>query len=781
MPRFLVDLLIRHQTWVLVFVTLLTVLASIPAQKITFDRRIDRMFAADDPLFRSYQDLKEWFGASETCFVGYDDPQLFSVEGLRRLELLHRKLESTPGVRRVTSLKSVRRPSAPLDPRTFSQQLAANTITPDELRDEILQSRLYGGRLVSESGETPILIVELAPHLIRRMPVLPAIRQVCAESQPPAMVIGEPVLVDEVFTTLERDGVLLGVASSLILTLVIGVIFQNLRWILLPFAVVQATLIWTKALLVISNMQLSMVSSPLVALVTVIGVATLVHIAVRFRDERTRSNTHQALTVTLMKIVPAIFWSCATTMAGFAALTVTKVLPVRDFGIMMSIGAGLVFVAAMLIVPPFVLLFPRLGDRPATAIGEVRLRGMLNRLATGIDRHPWAVLASVAILFLLVGLGISRLEMATDFNDNFRKDSPVVRSFDFMASRMQGINAMDVMIELPDDPNPLPSDPGSPNGSGSGSGNGDGNGSGNGKSNRFNDLTQRIRLAQAELEDGDLIAQTMSLPDLLDFVSLKGKENHESQRGFRRLIPQVIDPLAALSDQSKLKLLETVSPTLIGRFWNREAGATRIVVQGRKAPGAHEKQKMVERVEAVADQHFPGSRVTGMFVLMVYLTQSLMRDQWISFAVSMGAIFGLLTIAFRSVKLGVISIIPNIAPILMVLGAMGWLGLKVNMATAMLASVSLGLAVDSGIHYIFRYKQERASGKDHTSAIASVQESVGMAMILSNLALIAGFLVLLMSSLIPTVHFGMLVSVAMVGGLLGNLLLLPLLLKWAAS
>lgn len=765
--------LVRYRGVLLGLAFALFALAYFPSTKITIDRRIDRMFSPEDERFKNYQDFKSCFGDSETTVVGYDDPQLFSVEGMQRLESFHDQISEVNGVTSVLSLKSVFRQSAPLDRRRFSQQLAANAVTPEALRSEILSSRIYRGRFVSEDGKTPLLWVEIASSAKRsvdRASSIRDLRKVCADFDPTAVLAGGPVLVDEVFTNLERDGWTLGVVSSLVLTFVIAILFRNLRWVLLPMAVVQATLVWTKAILVLSGLQLSMVSSPLVALVTVIGVATIVHITVRFREERQILDTEAAFIATLKHIGPAIFWTCATTVAGFAVLMVTRVLPVRDFGIMMSIGSALVFVAAIMLAPAFILMFPSIGNRPATNSGEKWLGKLLGITAGVIERNPKSVLTVVGVFVALVGFGISKLQMATDFNENFRKESLVVKSFDFLAKRLEGINVLEVVIDVP---------PGLAHRSRT-----DNDHENKGQSTDFNQFTNQLRELQRSLEAQPRIAQSMSLADVLDIVSLGGNAPNSEQasetkpRGLRGLLDRVPDPLANLSDRAKLGLLETVFPSQMSRFWNRDSAVTRIVVQGKRAVGSEEKHAMIRELDEATQRQFPGARVTGSYVLMVYLMDSLMKDQWITFAISIALILAMLSIAFRSLRLGVIGLIPNVTPILMVLGAMGWLGMKINIASAMLASVSLGLSVDFSIHYITRYLHELSKGKDFFQAIAAVQGSVGLAMVLANLALISGFLVLLLSSLIPTVHFGMLVSVAMMGGLIGNLFILPLLLRY---
>jgi predicted RND superfamily exporter protein len=136
-----------------------------------------------------------------------------------------------------------------------------------------------------------------------------------------------------------------------------------------------------------------------------------------------------------------------------------------------------------------------------------------------------------------------------------------------------------------------------------------------------------------------------------------------------------------------------------------------------------------------------------------------------------------MSVAFRSLRIGLISLIPNIFPILLVIGTMGWIGLPVNIATAMIASVSLGLTVDSSVHYITSYHAARRRGASVSNALEATNQGVGLALVFANVALVAGFSVLTLSHFIPLVYFGILVSVSMLGGLFGNLVLLPLLLR----
>ncbi|MDX1966624.1 MAG: MMPL family transporter, partial [Planctomycetaceae bacterium] len=183
-------------------------------------------------------------------------------------------------------------------------------------------------------------------------------------------------------------------------------------------------------------------------------------------------------------------------------------------------------------------------------------------------------------------------------------------------------------------------------------------------------------------------------------------------------------------------------------------------------------------VQSIARRQFPEAQVTGLYVLLANVISSLMDDQLTSFLTSAIGIFLCITLATRSVPIGVIALFPNLFPLLLVIGGMGWFGVPINIGTAMIASVSFGLTVDASLHYLAEYLELRRSGSDHHSAVLATHGNVGRALVFANLALIFGFAVLALSNFIPLIYFGVLVSLSMLGGLVGNLVLLPLLLHW---
>jgi hypothetical protein len=203
----------------------------------------------------------------------------------------------------------------------------------------------------------------------------------------------------------------------------------------------------------------------------------------------------------------------------------------------------------------------------------------------------------------------------------------------------------------------------------------------------------------------------------------------------------------------------------------------RIMLRARERQPSEAKRRLIEQVERISREEFPDAEVTGFFVLLTRLIDSVMRDQWLTFGLAVVGVGCMMVVAFRSPVLALIALVPNTVPILIVLGLMGWLGLRINLGAAMIAAVSMGLSVDSSIHYITSYRRALRDGKSVQDAINTVQHTVGRAMVFSTLALVVGFSVLCTSQFVPTVYFGFLVGLSLLGGLAGNLVVLPLLLS----
>lgn len=843
----LVQKLLRWRLIVLPVVAILFVLSLPIAARLEFDQSIESLYAEDDEYFSAYDRSKKLFGGDEFAIVAWPEDGLFEPGGdvvsersRDRIEDLGRKLAAVPGVY-PESLQTL--PAATDVQGRIGDALRALglPIVFSRLIDHLDFSaeqnqavKLAEGILVGEDRHTTAIVVRLKPATTEtpRGETIARIRELATSHDPPAFVVGEPVQVHDMFRYVEEDGRVLFHVSLVLLAAVLFLIFRTLRWVLLPLVVVLITIRWTEAILVLSGAKLSMVSSMLNSLVTIIGIATAMHIALRFREKRQSGSLSReaALASTMSELTPAIFWTCATTAVGFAALLSSEITPVRSFGLMMSLATLIVFVVVVLITPGGMARWrrridetqpPTIGSRlldlaigdPVPANAERHLVAALGGVGRFAHQRPTIVGFTAAAIIAIAGLGITRLQVETDFSRNFREDSSLVQSLNFFESKLGGAGTWEVNFAAPkklsDDylsrvraiAADLRDELGGPDFGSSGSGE---SAAVSTQASTAVGSSEDVASAVPAVEDSKLATGSLTNPlagRLTKVVALTDGLD---------LVPQKVGAgflAKQFSLEQRLTMLQAIQPEFLKGLYNADQGRMRIMLRGLERQPSASKLWLISRVREIVEkveQGEVGSRnaavgetdatppknsgvrvptsdfaeTTGLFVLLTFLIESLLRDQLVSFVIAAVGIGLMLSLAFRSVRLGIAALVPNLFPIVLVIGFMGWIGLPINIATAMIASVSMGLTVDSSVHYLAQYQRLRRQGEPVAGALEKTQTSVGRALVFANVALVAGFSVLTLSHFIPLVYFGILVSVAMLGGLAGNLFLLPLLLSF---
>jgi len=746
------DVLVRYRNWLLL-AAVVTLAVCIPiAGRLTFDQTIESFFAPDNPDIQLLLESRQDFGGDEFVIVAWQESELIHVNpdndipelsdsATRRITELSQKLSELPGVDagRTRDLERFLKKS-PYNKNTREKMLNLFTgvlISPDQKSTAIVLQLLAAGNSPVSRGET-----------------VAAIRETAAATVPGAAVAGEAVQIQDMFNLVERDGNVLYIASLVVLSVMLLVIFRNLRWVLASVGIVIASVALTRAMLVIWGAQLSMVSSMLNSLVTVISIGTTTHIIVYYREMRATCEQHEATVRTLRDLWHPVMWTVITIAVGFAALLVSDIIPVRSFAIMMTLGTLTVLLVSIAVLPATFAS----GNVPIP--GRVRMEEpldrLLDRMAHAIDRHPIATTIWCLVLTAVTAPGLFFMQVETDFSKNFRESSPIVRSLKFVESNLGPAGSWDVAFDVQD---PITND--------------------------FLDSTRELTDRLLGLNEEGIELNILSLNDGIDIPPRFG---------------------------NALKRLNTFTnkqPDLVAGFYNPDRHRMRIVLHSKEQQPTHLKLAQIERVRDVVANHFDkqhaieterahaalvasgaavtssvsappneSATATGLFVLMAHIIDSLLADQIRSFTVaSLGTVI-CMWIAFGSLRIGLISLVPNVFPIALVTGSLGLLNVPVNIGTAMIASVAMGFT--ASVHYVAVF-QKSLPEVGVTRALQIAQSGVGVAVVLAHIALVAGFMVLTVSEFIPLVYFGALLSLSMIGGLISDLILLPLLLRWTTK
>jgi len=733
--------LIRQKWPLLIFTALVSVALIEPASRLKLDESIESLYDARDPSLLAYQRSKEAFGGDEFVLVAYQSEDATDHDELRRIRDFAEELSQVPGVQAASTQDlwhTLRNPRATGIVRV-ALRLSAT---------ENALLKLSRHVLIGEDNRTVCIVLRLADEAqsgVPRKVTFGQIRKLAEQHSPRAYVAGEPVQIYDMFRYVSQDSWLLGIASSVLLMIVILIFFRNIRWVILPIVIIQTTLLWTCGLLELSGLKLSMVSSMLTSLITVITIASTMLVTVLYREFREHAPREEAFHKTFVWLAEPFFWISLTTAIGFASLLTSGATPVRSFSIMMALGSMLIPLLCLLILPGGILIGNMQSD-PTTPFGEKFLGRQLTRLTDWSENYPWRILGGTIALSVLGIWGLARLSVETDFSKNFRHSSSIVQAIEFFEKNMGGVGSWEVAFDVPHRLEEISLD-------------------------RVRELAAELR--ELKLPDGTGLTKVIALTDGLELVP-RIPIGEDERRG--RLFPGIPRFRDAILKERQ-EILAELQPEMEPSLYNNKLGRMRIVLRSLEQKPAEVKLELIRMVEETSRKYFPDAKASGLYVLLTNMITSLLGDQTKSIILSTLGITACMVLALRNFKLGLISLIPNLLPLLLVIGGMGWVGIPINIGTAMIASVSLGLTIDNTIMYLEDYQKSRKSGLTHLAAIQAANGSSGLALLIANIALIVGFSVLALSNFLPMVYFGVMVSLAMLGGLIGNLILLPVLIK----
>lgn len=564
---------------------------------------------------------------------------------------------------------------------------------------------------------------------------------------------GVPAIVVDMVKAIEGDFRSFFGLSIVFVCAFLLIVFRRLAWVLLPLCATGATVTWTMFGMQALDKKVTVITANVPALLLVIGLAHSIHLVVRFRELLARFPGEDRWT-RVGRLVRGLVWPClftaTTTAAGFASLYYAGSRPIIDFGFFMAAGVGLSFLFSFIFLPAGMLLLPETSEgrleRSARALSGLG-RGSLNRKGV--------VLGLTVAAVALACWGITRIQVEARFIDYFRPSSPIHVGLKYVDENLGGTSALEIVL--------------------------DGRKKGAFGGGQAENLDKAAAVV-AWLEARDEVGAVMSFPGLIDEVRKLFPQMKRSQMAgalFFQLTPDMLSPYVVTQ---KREVAGEIVPL---------ASRLRIVARVRETHPDLKRHELIRELRAFLAETFPPepaeglpegappairAEITGMFVLYANMLASLAKTQVTTSLIAILAIWVMLSFLFRNPFAALLALIPNMVPILLVLGAMGWAGIPLDMATVMIASVSLGIGVDCAIHYLFRYREEIGKDGDLAAAIERSHGSIGTSILYTSLTSVVGFVVLVVSEFLPNAYFGLFTAFAMVAALFAMLTLLPVLI-----
>ena len=795
----------------LLLLALLLLLFAAYIPRFELDVSADSLLLENDADLEYYRDIRARYGSDDYLIITYAPKgDLFAEENLNRLRQLRDRLKRIEYVESVTTILDVPLlESPPLTIDEFSQ--GAPTLEQPETdremaRNELLQSQLYRNRLISPNGDTCAIQVQLyydeAYQELRRSrdqlrekrlagelteteeqqlqqvnieferysrqlrereaTLIRQVRSTMNDYRPHAEMHlgGVPMIVADMMDFIRHDLAVFGVGVLAILALMLFAVFRKLRWILLPLFTAAATGIVTTGFLGMVGWSVTVVSSNFFALVLIFSLSLTIHLIVRYRElHRQRPDTDQRLLVsaTLRSKAAPCFYNVLTTMVAFGSLMVSGIRPVIEFGWIMVFALAVSMLLAFTLFPATLMLTrpgrPRHGRDVMGAI-----TGAIARL---VGHHPGKLMLLTLLLFVFGSVGVSRLTVENRFIDYFHSSTEIFQGMKLIDEKLGGTTPMDVIIDAPPDyeldmgwEDPFAEDE-------------EENGGFTTRSYWFNtQMLEQVASIHRYLDSLPETGKVLSLHTAMTMLeSLKGDETVDNfflSVLYKRLPPEV--------------MAQMVSPYL-----SEDGQQLRIAIRVYESDiGLNRKQlldKISQHLRAERESKDEQVHLSGMVVLYNNLLQSLFRSQIQTLGMVFLAILITFALVFRSIKVATIAIVPNIIPVVLVLGLLGGLGIPLDIMTITIAAITVGIAVDDTIHYVYRYHEEWLMDGDYLASVPRAHNSIGRAMYYTSMAITTGFIAMVLSDFMPTIYFGLFTAIAMISALLTNMTVLPILLS----
>ncbi|MFH1459488.1 MAG: MMPL family transporter [Candidatus Omnitrophota bacterium] len=710
----------------------------------TLDNGIEVWFSETNPAYIDFIDFRDSFEGNRYLWIVLRAKDIFSLDILEYVKEKTLELEDVTGVRKVYSLQNSNKViSTPdgVEINPLLNDLSVNNLS--KIRKYALEDELFQGYLVSEDAAYTSIIVTFENLDVNKVDkVREQIRRIVFRDNPPQMKIYFLGEIESIFQFNEFSKQNQTIFPLLIITatcLLIFFVYRDWRRVGIVLFTIMVSVFVTLSLYALLGFTLNLITGMIIPLIAILSISAAIHIMGYFDEmDACIRDKREVFIRTVSFIITPCFISSATTALGLFSLIVSTVEPVKHFGLVSCIGIIFSFCAAIIIVPTLLLVSPQHINKSK----GLELNKLLKVIQI-INQKKYKVVlwvAAIGTIFML--FGITKIVIETNELEWFKKDSDFYKTVVLIDNDLCGVTDLEVIIKgKPDDlNNPI--------------------------------ILERIDKLSAEIRKMPYVKKVISLATYVKRVN-KALNNDDPQYyrvpEQRELIAQELF-LFSFSDAGRNEL---------ERYVSSDYSRGRISIKIKKISSAEIVQLSYD-VKRLAEESFKDNDIqfslSGFSYMYAELEENLQDSQIKSFSMAFLLIIGLMFIIFNSLKYGLISILPNLFPIVFILGMMGWLNIKLNVATVMIASISLGIAVDDTIHLLFRFRNVFSKTNSVIQAINNSIFRVGQAVIFTSVINILGFTVMLSSNFMPTREFGILIAFTLFFALLGDLFILPSLL-----
>ena len=750
------------------------------------DASSETLLIEGDPDLEYLREITERYGSKEFLVLTYTpNESMISETSINNLLSLKYKIQSLEWVHSVITLLDIpllNNSDAPLQERLESfKTLKDEEVDRERGFKEILNSPVFRNFVISIDGKTSGIIVNIKKNKeledvdnkskkeieefkdkIKKQnhQNILEIRDVIKsyESVGKIYLGGIPMIADDMMTFIKSDIIVFGIGVLLFIIATLWFVFRKLIWIIVPISSCFFSVIIMMGLLGLLGWKVTVISSNFIALMLILTMAMNIHMSTRFlqlRKEFENKTNFEILSLTTGKMFWPILYTVLTTVCAFLSLIFSEIKPIIDFGWMMTFGLITSFLITFTLLPTLLSFVPS-SNISLKEEKDSKVTKFLGNLSVNNKNSIFGV---TIIIIALSILGISKLEVENSFINYFDKDTEIYKGMKLIDEELGGTTPLEVIIKFPK--------------------------AETNESNEDDDFDDWENEEDTNDEKywftKDKIDKIKSVHNYLDGLPEIGKVLSFSS---------IIDVATQLNNNKPLgtlemgvlysKIPESIKTEIIDPYISIEDNEARINLRIIDSQENLRRNDLINKINYDLENEIgldkSEFKLAGVLILFNNLLQSLFKSQILTLGLVMIGIFGMFLILFRNIKLSLIGVVPNFIAAFFILGIIGLLEIPLDMMTITIAAITIGIAVDNSIHYIYRFKEEYSRIQNYEETLKTCHSTVGVAILNTSITIVFGFSILVLSKFIPTIYFGVFTGIAMLLAMISVLTLLPSLI-----
>ena len=787
LSHFYQKIVIEKPKVILAFLIICLIGFSFYSKDFKLDASSDTLLLENDPDLIYLREITNRYGSKEFLVLTYTpDEPMVSEKSLNNLLSLKYKIQSLDWVHSVITLLDI--PLLNNSDKPLAERLKEiSTLKDDDIDKErgfkeILNSPVFRNFVISEDGKTTGLIVnikgdenlkDIKDLSIKEIDNLKELRKKANHSNIVEIrkVIstydnvgniflgGIPMIADDMMSFIKNDIIVFGIGVLAFIIATLWFVFKKIIWIVIPISSCIFSVIIMTGLLGLFNWKVTVISSNFIALMLILTMAMNIHISTRFLQIK-KNFPNKKLPDLILLVMSKMFWpiiyTVLTTVCAFLSLIFSEIKPIIDFGWMMTMGLFTSFLVTFTLLPSLLNIFSKY-DVNLKKENNSKITSSLGSFSINNKK---VIFGSSVLIILLSLYGISKLEVENSFINYFNKKTEIYRGMKLIDDKLGGTTPLDVILKFPQkdvDKSEIDDD-------------------------EFEDWDDgEEENSEKYWFTKDKIDRINSVHNYLDSLPFVGKVLS---------LTSILEVATQLNDGKTLetleigvlysKLPETIKQEVIDPYISIKDNEARISIRVKDSDKNLRRNDLINKINFDLENKLNISKnefkLAGVLILFNNLLQSLFKSQILTLGFVMTAIFGMFIILFKNIKLALIGVIPNFIAAFFVLGTIGLLRIPLDMMTITIAAITIGIAVDNSIHYIYRFKEELKQTGNYEKTVKLCHSSVGVAILNTSITIIFGFSILVLSNFIPTIYFGFFTGLAMLFAMISVLTLLPALI-----